>query len=630
MATQTPNLNLVLPDYSDKADVGVLNENFKKIDNFSGGGKVEEWLKDIRVKADESLKEIQTKATESLNDIENKANNALASIPDDYETIYNDVSSLKDQKADKAAVDLNGGNSVEIWEQGSISDGNGKPVTTTTRIRIVSFLSDAVNNVSSIWPWSFKVFAYDKDEKYVGTWNGSEFASTSTWVKKFDVSAYGNDYKLKLTMRRDNDANITPDAATIQNIRFDTALTVKFGQIDAEVKEIYADIDRLNVDINDVSFWVNGGISSNNEEYTEPNILRTIGYIPKETKLICAEKNYVFFAVCYDADDNLVGTWDGEGFGPSTTSIRYLIPDGLEDYNIRLMLRSTNGGSITPQDSVNVHFYTEAFAKAFYPTPTLTFIDDDGSLNALENWESISDEIGVKITSCLVTGVMGDGVNNPEKASWEDVARLQNKGFEFVSHTHNHINITERTEEVVEQQFKDSIAALREHGCESRYLVYPYNAINTERIPLVRKYFRAGVGLGNDTDNPLPLYTYWIRRHSINSGEFVDVQYEGETVSAHAFHSYDTLKGYIDAAFANGSWVIIMTHLRNDGVFYHDEESRQMIIDLCKYAIEKGMMIQTFGEAFERYKNVMEINTIYSGNYYIVDCNGVPHYRGQV
>lgn len=122
MATQTPNLNLVLPDYADKADVGVINDNFKKIDNFSGGGKVDEWLSDIQKKADESLakinqdatsylksiqseaneslQEIQTEATESLNEIENKAKNSLESIPDDYETLAADVSSLKDTKAD--------------------------------------------------------------------------------------------------------------------------------------------------------------------------------------------------------------------------------------------------------------------------------------------------------------------------------------------------------------------------------------------------------------------------------------------------------------------------------------------------------------------------------------------------
>lgn len=111
MATQTPNLNLVLPDYADKADIGVVNDNFKKIDDFSGGGKVEEWLDSIQEKADESLAKIVQDATsylnniqketnESLNEIENKAKNSLESIPDDYEVLAGEVNSLKDHKAD--------------------------------------------------------------------------------------------------------------------------------------------------------------------------------------------------------------------------------------------------------------------------------------------------------------------------------------------------------------------------------------------------------------------------------------------------------------------------------------------------------------------------------------------------
>lgn len=38
MAKNTNNLNLVLPAYSDSADVSVLNSNFQKIDNAFGSG----------------------------------------------------------------------------------------------------------------------------------------------------------------------------------------------------------------------------------------------------------------------------------------------------------------------------------------------------------------------------------------------------------------------------------------------------------------------------------------------------------------------------------------------------------------------------------------------------------------
>lgn len=38
MATNTKNLNLVLPGYSDNADISVLSSNFQKVDDAFGSG----------------------------------------------------------------------------------------------------------------------------------------------------------------------------------------------------------------------------------------------------------------------------------------------------------------------------------------------------------------------------------------------------------------------------------------------------------------------------------------------------------------------------------------------------------------------------------------------------------------
>ncbi len=384
-----------------------------------------------------------------------------------------------------------------------------------------------------------------------------------------------------------------------------------------------------STELNCEELWEKGGITVAGSEYKSSKTLRTKDFIIDGVSLIYAEGDYTFTVHIYDKSGNCLGAWDGKEISNTATKkLYYLNTEGFQDYKIRLMLYRYDADIINTSEYDNIHFLSADMAKTFYPVPTLTFIDDDGSLDALMNWESICDEIGIKITSALVTGVMGDGDKNPQKASWEDVMRLQNKGFEFVSHTHHHINLTTSSEERIIQEFEDSITALREHGCESRYLVYPYNAINTDLMPLVKKYFAAGIGLGMESDNTLPIYTYHIRRYSINDTSIsVEKEYNGETVSVHSFKSLDTLKGYIDAAVANGGWIIIMTHLRNDGVFYFDEEIRENIIELCKYATESGVQIRTFGEAFEEYKNTVEQGTIYTGEHYIVDCNGVVHFR---
>ena len=384
-----------------------------------------------------------------------------------------------------------------------------------------------------------------------------------------------------------------------------------------------------NTELNSEELWEKGGISASGSEYKESKTLRTKDFLADEISLVYAEGDYTFTAHIYDENGSYVGVWDGKGISDaSARKLYYFNTDGLQGYKIRLMLYRFNATDISVEECKSIHFLNTEKAKEFYPAPTLTFIDDDGSLDALTNWESICDEIGIKITSALVTGVMGESDKNPQKVSWEDVMRLQNKGFEFVSHTHHHVNLTTSSEERIIREFEDSIKALREHGCESRYLVYPYNAINTSLMPLVQNYFSAAVGIGMESDNLIPVYTYHIRRYDINDTSIsVEKEYNGETVSVHSFKSLDTLKGYIDDAIVNGGWVIIMTHLRNDGVFYFDEEIRQNIIELCKYATEKGVQIQTFGEAFEKYKNIMEQGTVYDEQHYIVDCNGVVHFR---
>lgn len=391
-------------------------------------------------------------------------------------------------------------------------------------------------------------------------------------------------------------------------------------------------------DWNSVALWEKGSISATGAEYKAANFARTKDYLPENITLVYAENDYVFRVAVYDLAGTFLGFWDNNEISATSKTLYYLNPQGLENCRIRLICQRLGASTIDVAECANIHFLDSGKKEEFAPRPTLTFIDDDGSMDALNNWESICDETGIKITSALVTNAMGDE-NDPDrtKASWSDVARLQEKGFEFVSHTHNHINVLKTEDKVCEADFAASVALLKEHGCEYRYLVYPYNATSSQKIALVKKYFEAAVGLGGNDSNPgsdntMPVYTHWLRRYSINEAETTTkVAYNGTTVDAHAFKSLDTLKGYIDDAVANNSWVIIMTHLRNNGEFYHDAESRQMILDLCQYAQEKGVAIQNFGEAYSRFKNIAETGTqsIYGNPHYVVDGNGVVHYRGQ-
>ena len=377
---------------------------------------------------------------------------------------------------------------------------------------------------------------------------------------------------------------------------------------------------------NTPSMWKNGGYNGSGLFYKIGNNMVTVDYVPENTHLIYAENNYTFLAVVYDNEDNYLGFWNGSDIVQSASkTMFYINAEGLAPNKLKIMAKKSNGTYITVEECNNIHFLDESAAKAFAPGPTLTFIDDDGAKEALLNWESICDELGINITAALITNGMGEGM----RASWEDIKRLQGKGFEFVSHTHNHIKLTESSEEKIRKEFTNSLNAFAENGIDCKYLVYPYNAIDSSLMPLVSEYFEAGVGLGGGkTDNALPIYTYHIHRYSINNTDItVEKEYNGEIISVASIKSLETLKDYIDDAVINNGWVIIMTHLRNDKNFYFDDAIRNDIIELCQYAMQKGVEIKTFGEAFDCYRNKFEEGTIYDEDYHIVYCNGVLNYR---
>lgn len=563
------------------------------------------------------------------------------------------------------------------------------------------------------------------------------------------------------------DPSVDPTLPVWQELKNDVE-GLKEGINDAVTQdELQEALDNLEIpdggdspDLNDISLWEQGGINQTGSNMDSEDYIRTKDYIPEDVELVYAEKGCAFRVAVYDAANAFIGFWNGKRITETYDFVYYLNPKGLQEYKIRLLCRHL-GNTTGVEDCCNIHFLKGIYKDTFCGKPTLTFIDDDGVLEALKNWEAISDETGVNITSALVTNAMGDDADSQRtKASWNDVERFQNRGFEFVSHTHGHISVKRNTDAVVKTDFVNTIKALREHGCESRYLVYPYNDIDSAKIKLVKQYFMAGVGLGgNDADpgatNTLPIYTHWLRRYSINDTsqkvvversvdlasrfeignitfskntdtepkypgnihvairtkegyfysapagttftltDYTDValgvyysyddgatwtslvrqtsastspvtMYQNARVvlkiqsltntkqtdttlasrlvvtppsgkevkefwNAHPFRDITTLKSYIDEAIANNGWVIIMSHLRNDAdpdlPVYHDADSHNMIVELCKYATEKGVAIQTFGEAFQKYKNIMEIGTIYTTQHYVVDCNGVVHYK---
>lgn len=147
------------------------------------------------------------------------------------------------------------------------------------------------------------------------------------------------------------------------------------------------------------------------------------------------------------------------------------IPEDITGIAIRLVVlrnRTVNGVVTTAMTNALSNKELEAKIKGIIskePLFYVTFIDDDGFKEALENWEKISDMSGAKITSALIT----ERVGSASRVNWDDVKRLTGKGFEFVSHTHAHVDFDITPEDDIIEDFIISQQLLRENGCNVNF-----------------------------------------------------------------------------------------------------------------------------------------------------------------
>lgn len=243
-----------------------------------------------------------------------------------------------------------------------------------------------------------------------------------------------------------------------------------------------------------------------------------------------------------------------------------------------------------------------------YYDALVTFLDDDGRADAMEHWEHIIDQTGIKMTSALPTGKITQVTDNKNYycyTGWDTVDRLKNKGIEFVSHSHSHKNLTAFTTEQLRQDFSASRALLQAHGLRDDLIVYPFNASNETSLSVIKEYFIAGVCCGGLV-NTAPADFYQLHRVDIYDTRIrEDHDFYGDTVSCYTIKSQEKLRQDVGAALQQHGWLIYMCHAHNSpgGYFWFDEGDEQSIVDFCRYIQGLGnVKIITLGEGVDLFR----------------------------
>ena len=384
----------------------------------------------------------------------------------------------------------------------------------------------------------------------------------------------------------------------------------QFVQDDEEFADSIKGISEGNY--NDESIWEQGYISGG-KGYPAENRYRIKQYVGDSVDIVIIKDNYRSYLCAYE-NDIWKGFWNGVDFSSKGSLQSHKI--NLEEfrllypmYNFKIVALKAGNKPLSVVDVCNnFEFYNSYYyynvyvpkEQASHPQPILTFIDDDGSAEQPAHWKELYDSCGVTPSMAIITNQVG----NQNRITWETIEELSQIGFEFISHTHNHKNITTLSHDELVADLERSKNVLSEHNCNDDLLVYPGNHHSEATDSIVRRLFKGAFWQGDYMNIP-PLDKVAINRYSIlNTSYKINVTTpSGDVKSVYPVKSEQELRSIIDDTILRGGWTVFMCHFRNsysDG-YHYDDEVRDRIISLCRYAKSKGVRIMTAGEGLKEY-----------------------------
>lgn len=170
---------------------------------------------------------------------------------------------------------------------------------------------------------------------------------------------------------------------------------------------------------------------------------------------------------------------------------------------------------------------------------TVTF--DDGWASQYQNAFPLLNKYGQAATFYIISGEL---TNQPDYVSATQIKALQSAGNEIGSHTVTHRDLTTLSPAILQQEMQQSQITLQNTlGVPVKNFAYPYGAYNLNTIAVGKQYYqsqRSVVRGFNAKDN------------------FDITQLKIQEVDSNI--SQAQVKGWIDAAMAQHSWLILVYH----------------------------------------------------------------------
>ena len=184
-------------------------------------------------------------------------------------------------------------------------------------------------------------------------------------------------------------------------------------------------------------------------------------------------------------------------------------------------------------------------------------------------------------------------INSDSYPTLEQVLELQNDyGYEIASHTFNHVDLTNQTDEAMEEELKSSFEFLNKNGLRCENFMIPFGKYNNKVLAVASKYYRS-IRSSEEDYNSIGLDTTHIKSFWIDRYKTTDL--EGQ-------------KTRVDNAFENGLWLIFSMHTGTMG----ESEFTDMVKPLIEYINSKNIPIMTVSKALDYFQNPIEVSSITS------------------
>lgn len=249
------------------------------------------------------------------------------------------------------------------------------------------------------------------------------------------------------------------------------------------------------------------------------------------------------------------------------------------------------------------------------PRAVVSFTFDDASANDISVVKPILDTKGVKggfaIPPDFLTGGM---VNGYLRMTWAQVQTLYAAGHEILPHSNDHSHLgtfatpTPMTDAQVIAQVNNK-AVFESHGIKTRGFVYPFGEHDAQQRRIVRDYFEFALATTSYefSGSQSPLYTYAVRRISLRD----------DTITADHY-------AQIDAAIANGEWLVFFSHAGNE--LEAANTGRQRLADVIQYALDHSVPVVTPSQAYDMVRNTIDTGDYPGGvDYFVVDGRGTGY-----